>query len=61
MNDLLVALGLVFVIEGLLWGLAPKTAVNLLEAASQMPERTLSLYGWVAVIVGVVIVWFVRG
>jgi len=61
MNDLLVGIGLVLVIEGLVWAASPKTGLKMLEVASQMPMRTLSLYGWVAVFVGTVIIWLVRG
>ena len=61
MNDLLVAFGLVLVIEGLLWALAPNFGRRLLEAASEMPENSLRTAGAVAVAVGVGVVWLVRG
>lgn len=61
MSDLLVAVGLVLVIEGLLWALAPGFGRRVLEAASQMPESSLRLTGAAAVTAGVVIVWLVRG
>ena len=61
MSDLLVAFGLVLVIEGLLWALAPNFGRRLLEAASEMPENSLRTAGAVAVAVGVVVVWLVRG
>lgn len=61
MNDLVVGLGLVFVIEGLLWALAPHMALGLLTAAAATPERSLRIYGWVAVAVGAALVWLIRG
>jgi uncharacterized protein YjeT (DUF2065 family) len=61
MSDLLVAFGLVLVIEGLLWALAPRFGLRVLEAASQMPESALRLAGAIAVAAGVLIVWLVRG
>jgi uncharacterized protein YjeT (DUF2065 family) len=61
MSDLLVGLGLVLVIEGLLWSLWPGLGRKLLEAASQTPESTLRLAGAVAVAAGVVLVWLIRG
>lgn len=61
MSDLLVAFGLVLVIEGLLWALAPNFGRRLLEAASEMPENSLRTAGAVAVAVGVGVVWLVRG
>ena len=61
MHDLLVALGLVLVIEGLVWAVAPDTAQRLLEVASQTPKSSLQMAGWTAVAVGVGIVWVLRG
>lgn len=61
MDDLAVAIGLVLVIEGLLWALAPHLGRRLLEVASQTPETSLRTAGAVAVATGVVIVWLVRG
>jgi len=61
MDDLAVAIGLVLVIEGLLWALAPRLGRKLLEAASETPESSLRLAGAVAVAAGVLIVWMVRG
>jgi len=61
MSDLLVALGLVLVIEGLLWALAPGFGRRMLEVASLMPESSLRTAGSLAVAAGVFIVWLVRG
>ncbi len=61
MHDLLVALGLVLVIEGLIWAVAPDTGRRLMELASQTPNRSLQIAGWSAVALGVGIVWFLRG
>ena len=61
MNDLLVAAGLVLVIEGLLWALAPGFGRRMLDAASQMPDSSLRMAGACAVAAGVLIVWLVRG
>jgi hypothetical protein len=61
MSDLAVALGLVLVIEGLLWALAPGFGRRMLDLASQMPESSLRMTGATAVALGVLIVWLVRG
>lgn len=61
MSDLIVAFGLVLVIEGLLWALAPGFGRRMLEIASEMPESSLRTTGAAAVAIGVLIVWFVRG
>lgn len=61
MNDIIVALGLVLVIEGMIWALTPNMGRRFLETASHMPEAELRLAGAVAVSIGVFIVWLVRG
>jgi uncharacterized protein YjeT (DUF2065 family) len=61
MNDLLVGFGLVLVIEGLLWAVAPHLALRFLEGAAATPEGTLRTAGWTAVVLGVALVWLIRG
>ena len=61
MSDFLVAMGLVMVIEGLLWAAAPQLGLRLLTAAAQMSEPALRTAGAAAVAAGFVIVWLVRG
>lgn len=61
MSDLAVALGLVLVIEGLVWALVPRFGRKLLVATEDVPESSLRLAGAVAVAAGVLVVWLVRG
>jgi uncharacterized protein YjeT (DUF2065 family) len=61
MTDFVVAIGLVLVIEGLLWAAFPRLGMKFLEAAAGTPEQSLRTIGAVAVALGVIIVWFVRG
>ncbi len=61
MTDLAVAFGLVLVLEGLLWALAPHLGRSLLETAASTPESTLRQAGWASVGVGALIVWLIRG
>lgn len=61
MNDLIVGIGLVCIIEGLLWALAPQKALSLLEAAAAQPEKTLRTLGLIGVVAGLGLVWLVRG
>ncbi len=61
MTDFIAAVGLVFVIEGLLWSLAPGLAIRLLVEAANTPLQTLRIFGAIAVALGVGIVWAVRG
>lgn len=61
MSDLAVGVGLVLVIEGMIWALAPQLARAMLAAAAATPEATLRATGWAAVALGAAIVWLVRG
>ncbi len=61
MSNLIVALGLVLVIEGTLWALAPGLGRKLLQAATETPESNLRLVGAAAVAFGVLVIWLVRG
>lgn len=61
MSDLLVALGLVLVIEGVLYGGLPHLAKRLAAEVLSMPEQALRVGGLFAVAIGVAIVWLVRG
>ena len=61
MSDFVAAVGLVLVIEGLLWAAAPAMATRILHAAAEMPEQVLRLCGLLAIGLGVLIVWLVRG
>ena len=61
MYDLIVALGLVLVIEGLMLAAVPGAVRRATEAIAQTPDTPLRLAGLVGAIVGLVIVWLVRG
>jgi hypothetical protein len=61
MTDLATAIGLVLVIEGLIWAALPGMAMRMLKAAAEMPPEGLRLAGAAAVAVGVLIVWLARG
>jgi uncharacterized protein YjeT (DUF2065 family) len=57
---LLMALGLVFVIEGLLYALVPRQLKTMMQAMESLPEETLRTGGLVAIGIGVFLVWLVR-
>ena len=61
MSELCVALGLVLVIEGLIWAALPHLGLAMLASAAATPPATLRLAGTVAMALGVGIVWLVRG
>ncbi|HET7411256.1 MAG TPA: DUF2065 domain-containing protein [Pararhizobium sp.] len=60
MSDFVIGLGLFFVIEGLIYALAPSA---LRTAAKQLPkigDTQMRIAGVVAIAVGVAIVWLVK-
>jgi len=61
MLDFLAALGLVFVIEGLVFAAFPQQAKRAVASVVETPEATLRAIGIVSAIIGVVVVWLVRG
>lgn len=61
MSDFLAAIGLVLVVEGLVYGGFPALAKRLAAEVQVSSESTLRIAGLVAIAVGVGIVWLVRG
>ncbi|MGH6771653.1 MAG: DUF2065 domain-containing protein [Xanthobacteraceae bacterium] len=61
MSDFVVAIGLVLVIEGLIFAAFPGAAKRLAENALATPEMTLRIAGVVSAVLGVLTVWLVRG
>ncbi len=61
MTDLIVAFGLVFVIEGLIWAIFPGYARRVLEAVAGTPDNAVRVAAVAAIAAGVVIVWLARG
>ena len=56
----LLALGLVLVIEGLVYALAPHIVEDLLEALRALPPETRRLMGLAAMAIGVLLVWVAK-
>ena len=59
-HSLLMALGLVFVIEGLLYALVPGQLKNMMKAMENLSNEALRTGGMIAIGFGVFIVWVVR-
>ncbi|MDR9393157.1 DUF2065 domain-containing protein [Roseovarius sp. SYSU LYC5161] len=53
----LLALGLVLVVEGLVYALAPSIVEQLLAALSQFSDEARRMLGLVALAIGLVLVW----
>jgi uncharacterized protein YjeT (DUF2065 family) len=60
MTDFLVAFGLVFVIEGLLFAAFPDSAKRGFTAVLETPSQTLRIVGLVSAVIGLVVIWLVR-
>jgi len=60
-SDLIVAIGLVLVIEGLIYGGFPNLAKRLAAEVLALPENALRVAGLASIAVGVGLVWLARG
>lgn len=60
MTDLLVAFGLVLVIEGLLYAAFPEQMRRMVVALLELPGATLRTGGLIAATAGLLIVWLAR-
>jgi len=61
MTDFLVALGLVFVIEGLIFAALPAQAKKAMLSVLETPDGTLRTIGLGAAVIGLILVWLARG
>jgi uncharacterized protein len=61
MSDFLAALGLVFVLEGLAFAAFPETAKRAITAMTQTPDQGLRLVGIFSAVLGMAVLWLVRG
>jgi uncharacterized protein len=61
MSDFLVAVGLLFALEGLTFAAFPGAAKRAMASVMETPEATLRIVGIVSALLGVLLVWFVRG
>ncbi|WP_101065396.1 DUF2065 domain-containing protein [Roseovarius salinarum] len=57
MATLFLAIGLVLIVEGLVYALAPSLVEQMLEAMRSMPEESRRLLGLAALAIGVLLVW----
>jgi uncharacterized protein len=61
MSDFVVALGLFFAIEGLFLAAFPAGAKRTMASVLDTPDGPLRIAGIVSALVGILIVWLVRG
>lgn len=60
-GDFGAALALVLVLEGLIPFLSPRGYRNMIQQMSQLPEQVLRNVGLVLIIVGLVLLYLIRG
>lgn len=61
MAEFIAAIGLVLVIEGLLFAAFPRAAKRLAASALESPEASLRVAGIASAVLGLLLIWFVRG
>mgnify|MGYP001380877076 CR=1 FL=1 len=60
MNDLITAIGLLFFIEGFFLAIFPSRIKNMLELIKNTPVSKLRTFGLVFLIIGFVIIWYIK-
>ena len=61
MSTIVLAIGLVLVVEGLVFALAPSRLDDMLALIARIPVETRRLLGLGAIAVGVALIWLARG
>ena len=60
MKELIIAIGLLFFIEGMLYALFPSKMKNMLKAIEKMPANQLRISGLLFSLIGFAIVWYFK-
>ncbi|MDA9558852.1 DUF2065 domain-containing protein [Alphaproteobacteria bacterium] len=60
MNDFLTAIGLVFIIEGLILFASPKRLLKILNIITKYSEKKIRLTGSFSMIIGVILIMIIR-
>ena len=61
MSDFVVAIGLVLAFEGILFAAFPGGVKRAMEHVVETPDGALRVVGLLSAVIGVVVVWLVRG
>ena len=61
MSDFLVALGLVFAIEGMAFAAFPAAVKRAMSHVTETPDTALRLVGIITALLGVALIWLMRG
>ena len=60
MNEFIIAIGLIFFVEGLFLAIFPSRIKSILELIKNTPENKLRLLGIVFLIIGFLIIWYIK-
>lgn len=60
MTEIFIAVGIVFVIEGLLYALFPASMKNMIKVALTQSDSALRLVGLIATFIGLVIIYLLK-
>jgi uncharacterized protein YjeT (DUF2065 family) len=61
MSDFVVAMGLVFVVEGLLFAALPGPTKRAMASALATPDNVLRVVGIASAVIGLAVIWLIRG
>ena len=60
MNEFIIAIGLIFFVEGLFLAIFPSRIKSILELIKNTPENKLKILGIVFLIIGFLIIWYIK-
>jgi uncharacterized protein YjeT (DUF2065 family) len=61
MEMIFLALGLVLIVEGLVWVLAPSMIEQMLEMLRNLPNQARRQIGLLAIVSGLILLWIAHG
>jgi len=59
-SEFIIAIGLIFFVEGLFLAIFPSRIKSILELIKNTPENKLRLLGVVFLIIGFLIIWYIK-
>ncbi len=60
MSEFIIAIGLIFFVEGLFLAIFPSRIKSILELIKNTPENKLRFLGVVFLIIGFLIIWYIK-
>jgi len=60
-GDFITALGLAFVVEGVIFLAFPEPVRRIMASVAASPAMQLRISGLISAVIGLVIIWFIRG